>query len=335
MEDYNDLLNLSADDFKENENKKEITRYRIDAKSGSNNVYTSIVRFIPWWKNPKESIKSKWTGWLVDPDTDEGRYIDCPSSVGKKSIIQDVYWKLKKSDSVAEQELSKVFSRRQQFASLVQVIEDKQRPELVGKILVYTYGVKIHKKLMAIMQPKAGTPQIPFDLFLAKPFLFEVTLVSGFNNYDECVWLDEKVGINIDGKQYTEKTKENVEKIVKYLEENSPNLDAYGYREWDEDTNEFVMRVIRNTIPKGKLVEQIEKKMGNTPTKTSSQVNSSENNLSKKEKIKKEIIEEENIEETIKEDSKEKEDLNFEDLNFKDLNFEDNSDLDKDLYDEL
>ena len=258
MSDLNSIFSLSANDFKEDEPKM-IERYKIDAKQGTDNVYTSLVRFIPWWKNPKESIKSKWTSWLEDPDTGEGRFVDCPSSIGKKSILQDIYWKLKKSDNVAEQELSKKFSRRQQFASLVQVIRDEHRPELNGKIFVYQYGVKIHKKLMGEMKPKYGAPKMPFDVFDGRPFLFQVTLVSGYNNYDECKFIDVEEPLKAGDELITEKTPENLEKIKAWLEKESPDLDKYGYQEWTSDTYDFVMRVVRNTVPKGRIVESIEK----------------------------------------------------------------------------
>jgi hypothetical protein len=258
MEDYNDIFSLSAEDFKE-EDKKPVERYRVDAKQGTDNVYTSVVRFLPWWKNSKESIKNKWTCWLEDPDTDDGMYVDCPSSIGKKSILQDIFWKLKKSDSIADQELSKKFSRRQQFASLVQVIKDDHHPELNGKVLVYQYGVKVHKQIMGEMKPKYGTPHVPFDVFEGRPFLFQVTLVSGFNNYDECKFVDAEEPVKIGDDLITEKSPENLKKLVEWLKETSPDLDSYGYREWTNDTNDFVMKVVRNTVPKGKIIESIEK----------------------------------------------------------------------------
>jgi len=166
---------------------------------------------------------------------------------------------LKKSDSIAEQELSKKFSRRQQFASLVQVIKDDHHPELNGKVLVYQYGVKIHKQLMGEMKPKYGTPHVPFDVFDGRPFLFQVTLVSGFNNYDECKFVDAEEPVKIGDVAITEKTPENLQKLVEWLKDVSPDLDAYGYRPWTENTNDFVMKVVRNVVPKGRIIESIEK----------------------------------------------------------------------------
>lgn len=256
MENLNDIFNLSIDDFK-TEDRKETTNYKPDANSGRDGVYKSVVRFLPWHGNPKKSVMQKWSCWLTNPLTEESKMVDCPSSIGKKSILQDMFWKLKKSESVAEQKLSENFSRRQVFASLVQIIKDDNRPELVGKIAIWKYGVKVFNKIQAEMKPEFGKPHIPFDLFEGKPFFVHITKVAGFNNYDNCRFLDEKLPITIDG-QKMEKSEGDLAKIIEFLKA-SPDLSTYDYREWDEDTNTFVNDVIRNSVPGGRLVESVEK----------------------------------------------------------------------------
>lgn len=256
MENLNDIFNLSVDDFK-TEDKKETTLYKPDANSGRDGVYKSVVRFLPWHENPKKSVMQKWSCWLTNPNTEESKMVDCPSSIGKKSILQDMYWKLKKSESVAEQKLAENFSRRQVFASLIQVIKDDNRPELVGKIMIWKYGVKIYNKIQAEMKPEFGKPHIPFDLFEGKPFLCHITKVAGFNNYDNCRFLDEKVPVTIDGVKM-EKNEGDLTKIMAFLK-TSPDLKTYDYRDWDENLETFVNDVIRNTVPGGRMIESVEK----------------------------------------------------------------------------
>ena len=94
------------------------------------------------------------------------------------------------------------FSRRQRFASLVQIVKDDNNPEMVGKIMVWPYGVKIFNKLQAEMKPEFGKPHIPFDLFEGKPFLVHITQVAGYNNYDNSRFLDEKMPVIIDGEKW-------------------------------------------------------------------------------------------------------------------------------------
>jgi hypothetical protein len=198
----------------------------------------------------------KWSSWLTNPATNESKMVDCPSTVGQKSVLQDLYWKFKKSDSVAEQRLADNFSRRQRFASLVQIVKDDNNPEMVGKIMVWPYGVKIFNKLQAEMKPEFGKPHIPFDLFEGKPFLVHITQVAGYNNYDNCRFLDEKMPIIVDGEKM-EKTQESLTKIKAYLE-TSPDLSAYDFQEWNQATEDFVNEVIRNTVPGGRMIESVE-----------------------------------------------------------------------------
>jgi hypothetical protein len=258
MENLNDIFNLSVDDFKETEKTSSYTRniFKPESKSGKDGIYKAVVRFLPWHKDVKKSVMKKWSCWLTNPADDQSKMVDCPSTVGKKSILQELFFKYKKSDSVAEQKLSEKFSRRQRFASLVQILKDDNNPENVGKIMVWPYGVKIYNKLQAEMNPEYGKPHIPFDLFEGKPFAVHITLVAGYNNYDNCRFLDEKSPIVIDG-QKMEKNQASLDKIKEYLE-TSPDLGAYDYQEWDQQTEDFVNEAIRNTVPGGRIIEKVE-----------------------------------------------------------------------------
>jgi hypothetical protein len=258
MENLNDLFNLKADDLVQKSESKTTDIYKPTADKGKEGVYSAVVRFLPWHENPKKSIMKKWTCWLVDPLTDKGKYVDCPSSAGEKSVLQDMYWKLKKSDSVAEQNLSQNFSRRQSMAALVQIVKDDNNPGLVGKVMVWPFGVKIYNKIQEQMQPEFGTPHIPFDLFEGKPFHIKVTKVAGYNNYDNCRFLDNPHLLKIEDKEM-DKTPENMTTIVNFLKEASPNLAKYDFQPWDTDMAAYVNNVIANTVPGGRIAEGVMK----------------------------------------------------------------------------
>jgi len=256
MENLNDLFNLQANDLVQKSESTKTDIYKPTADKGKEGVYSAVVRFIPWHDNPKKSIMKKWTCWLVDPLTDKGQYVDCPSSVGQKSALQDMYWKLKKSDSVAEQKLAQNFSRRQSMASLIQIIKDDNNPDMVGKIMVWPYGIKIYNKIQDVMQPEFGTPHIPFDLFEGKAFHIKIKKVAGYNNYDDCKFLDNPAPITVEGQAMT-KSQENMAKIVEYLKDASPDLNKYDFQAWTEDTTAYVNTVIQNTVPGGRMVAQV------------------------------------------------------------------------------
>lgn len=257
MENLNDIFNLSLDDFKEPEKTSGSRNiFKPEAKAGKEGIYKAVVRFLPWHKDVKKSVMRKWSCWLTNPGSNESKMVDCPSTIGKKSVLQDLFWKFKKSDSVAEQKLADNFSRRQRFASLVQIVKDDNAPENVGKIMAWPFGTKIYNKLQAEMKPEFGKPHIPFDLFEGKPFFVHVTTVAGFNNYDNCRFLDEKLPITIDGEQM-QKTPEDLQKIKTFLE-TSPDLNAYDYQEWDQSIDDFVQGVIANTVPGGRIAASID-----------------------------------------------------------------------------
>src|SRR5690606_12607864 len=124
---------------------------------------------------------------------------DCPSTVGKKSIIADTYWKLKKSPSAADQKLADGFSRKEYFYALVQIVRDKQHPEFEGKIKVMRFGATIDNKIKSEMEPDYGKPCIPFDLFEGKLFALHITKKGDWNNYELCKFIGEPEPIKIDG----------------------------------------------------------------------------------------------------------------------------------------
>jgi hypothetical protein len=255
MNDLNDIFNLSLDDFKE-EKKKSYSTFKPEANSGKDGVYKAVVKFVPWHKDVKKSIMKKWSTWMVNPADNSGKSVDCPSTIGKKSIIQDLYWKFKKSDSVAEQKLAENFSRREKYASLVQIVKDDNNPDNVGKIMVWSYGSKIYNKLQAELKPEYGKPHNPFDLFESKPFIVHVTKVAGYNNYDNCKFAEERTAIVIDGDTMS-KTQKDMEIIKNYLNE-SPDLSLYDYQEWTAETEAFVNDVIANVVPSGRIQSELE-----------------------------------------------------------------------------
>lgn len=246
MEDYNALFEPGVEVKKETSGP--VDEYRPSAQKGKNNIYQAIIRFVPWWKNPKyESIKEKWSCWLVDPVTEQGRSIDCPTSVGKPSPLQDMYFKCKNSDNAMLREKMNVFSRRKTYASLVQIIKDDNNPELEGKILNWKYGVKIHEKIDAELKPVIGEKHDPFDLIQGKAFALVITKVSGFNNYDQSKFVDKRIPLVIpdaEGNLKTITADTDKKTVFEYVKEHSADLDKYNYREWDQDIADYVNRVI-------------------------------------------------------------------------------------------
>lgn len=285
-----DIFNMQIDNIVKEDKKGEYEVYKPSAKDGKDNNYKAIIRFIPWYKEVNKSIIDKWTVWLTNADTEESRYIDCPSTVGEPSILQKLFFDLRNSPNANERELSQNFGRRQVFHSLIQIINDQNNPDLNGKIKVFKYGKKIYDRIKSVLKPQEGMEEESnniFDPFDARAFLLNIKIVAGFNNYDDSIFVSKVSPIIIDGKS-VEKKKEMYPKIIKFLEENSPDLSKYDYKPWDEDTKEFVFDAIKSIIPPGKILESLFKK---TSLKEPAIVKKAEKDLRHTKKI--EIIEKE------------------------------------------
>lgn len=230
--------------------------YKPYPENGKDGVYKSLIRFLPNVENPAKSKIHKYYVYLKDPSSGEGFSADCPSTVGKKSILKDIFWKLKNSHSAADQELAKTFSRKEDYYSLIQIIQDKNNPELEGKIMIFKFGRKINDMLEAQLQPEYGAPCNPFDLFEGKEFSLNVRKVGEWNNYDLCSFVGEKSPIKVNGKPM-EKNKQDMDTILSYLNEGPKNLTSFDYKDWDDDLTNKVMSVIRNSVPEQRVVNEV------------------------------------------------------------------------------
>ena len=139
--------------------------YKVSHKDGKNGIYQSIVRFIPWVKNPARCIVDKQVSWVKNPVSGKGMYIDDPRSIGEFSPVTDMFFQFynTKSDQFIDF-AKKNLSSKLQYASLVQIIKDDQHPELVGQIKVFVYGKKIWQMLYDEEHPTDGVtmPNNPF-----------------------------------------------------------------------------------------------------------------------------------------------------------------------------
>lgn len=258
MEDNFDIFNLDNEAFVKQEVKRDEDEfiYKPYPELGKDGVYKSLVRFLPNITNPKKSKIHQYYVWLKDPVDGANHKAICPSTVGKKSILKDLYWKLKNSASARDQEISKAFSRKEDFYSLIQVVKDSNRPDLEGKIMILKFGRKVNDLIEQQIKPEFGNPSNPYDLFEGKNFGIHVRKVGEWNNYDLCQFVGERMPLMIDG-QPVEKTEEGREMVTKYLKTGPLDLDKYDYNDWSEEETDKIMRIIRNTIPDGRMVSEI------------------------------------------------------------------------------
>jgi len=235
---------------------KDLEFYKPYPEDGKDGVYKSLIRFVPNVYDPLVSKIHKYYVYLSDPVSGNSFSVDCPSTVGKKSVLKDIFWKLKNSNSAADKELSKKFARKEDFYSIIQIIQDKNKPELEGKLMLFKYGKKLNDFIEAQLKPEYGSPSNPFDLYAGREFAVNVRKVGDWNNYDMCSFVGDPCSIKIEGIQM-QKNNEDMNKITEYLNSGPKNLASFVYKDWDDETTEKVMAVIRNTIPDERVISDI------------------------------------------------------------------------------
>lgn len=251
---------------------KNSDEYSVSYKEGKGGVYKSIVRFIPYYANPDKNIMQKNTTYVTDPISGRGMVVDDPRTVGQFSPCTDMFFKFynTKVDAFVQYG-KKTFSGRTQYASLVQILQDEQHPDLVGQIKVFKYGQKIWEKLYAEEHPQIGQGINPFNPIYGRYFCITCVEKSGFNNYDQSTFLDNKnaAGQSVNGMWYKnpatnsfEVVTENTDQqaVFDYLASNSPDLSAYDYHQWTSEQEAFVNNVLKISaeyLRTGKIQENL------------------------------------------------------------------------------
>ena len=186
-------------------------------------------------------------------------YYDCNKNHESDCPICTEYWKLYNSNNGIDKEKSKLLKRSTKYYSYVQIIEDEQHPELVGKIMVYAYGFTIKAKINSERHGEVtGKPCKVFNLADGKDFRLIIKEKGGYANYDMSAFLDvsaikifnEKSGkfmlaptykdsddnIIIGDEKNPEKTKKIHSKILNFLNSKTVKLDEYSAKKWDQET---------------------------------------------------------------------------------------------------
>lgn len=245
-----DIFNLSLDNFKteEKSNKQGSDIYKTDPKLSKDSIYRSLVRFIPNLNNPKNSIIRKFSYWLED-STGAGFYADCPSSTpGNKSIIQDTFWKLFKSESAFEKKQAERMKRKEYYYAYVLIVKDAQRPELENTVQVCRFPRAVKKLIDAQIEPSAEDIEMGveatniFDFFNGKDFSLKVTMKGGYWNYDECKFANSSAPLKLNGSVM--ENNEECRKMILSTYEGVPALEDNEFKPWTADQQTKVYNYI-------------------------------------------------------------------------------------------
>ena len=231
--------------------------YKVNFKDGKGGIYESVVRFIPNVADPTKCIMAKQISWVKNPVTQKGIYVDDPRSVGEFSPVVDMFFKCRNTNNAQIQEFGKAhLSTKQQYAALVQIIQDENHPELVGKIKVLRFGKKVWDKLHNEEHPTMGQGYNPFHPIYGRYFHIKCVSQSGFNNFDQSSFIDNRnaQGISMTGFYYEDPAypgqmvpvteNSNQQAVADWLAANSPDLSKYDYQPWTAEQQTFVNEVL-------------------------------------------------------------------------------------------
>ena len=248
MENTFDIFNTSIDDFKPEEKQvAKSSEFKTDPKLSKDSIYRAIVRFVPNIKNPKKSIIKKFSYWL-ELNEGEGFYIDCPSSINDKSIIQDTFWKLFKSESAFDKKQAEHINRKEYYYSYVEIVKDPQRPEMEGTIQILRYPKAVKKLIDAQIQPEAteiemgAEPTNIFDFFNGKDFSIKVTLKGGYWNYDECKFAAAASPISVKGVKMDNNAESR--NLILSMYEGLTELETFDFKPWSDEQRDRVHKFL-------------------------------------------------------------------------------------------
>ena len=248
--------------------------YKVSFKDGKGGIYESIIRFVPWYADPDKSIIAKTVSYVKNPITQQGIYVDDPRTVGSFSPIIDMFFKFYNSGNAVFQDFGKKhLSSKTQYAALVQIIKDDQHPDLVGKIKVFKFGQKLYDKINAEMHPAMGQGVLPYHPIYGRYFYLKCTSQSGFNNFDQSYFFDNKNAQNqilpmgvwymnpATGKMdiCTEQTDQQV--FADYLAANSPDLSRYEYNPWTSEQERHIndaLKIMADYMQTGSLQSNLQ-----------------------------------------------------------------------------
>lgn len=262
-----DLFNVTVPIGENAENNSaNANEFRPKTTKAPNGVYEALIRFIPWAQNPSESLVSKNTAYLTNLKTGQKREVDTyPNSY--QCPVANTFFALRDNANPVLKERANMFSRRQRYAALVQIIQNNIEPALVGKVMVYRFGVKIHRKLTEIQEQSSllsgvgGGSTSPFSLLGAPTFYLKQIKEGGFENVDQSRWIQSTEATAVkcpikgpDGQiqkwiPITEQTlaDANFKQIVTQwlTSDEIPSLEPYKFHEWSDETRNFVSECIK------------------------------------------------------------------------------------------
>lgn len=221
-----------------------IYRPSLDKAVSKRDGYKSVIRFLPNLLNETgetgESALTRLMTYVKMTDAKHkslSGYYDSPKNFDLPCELTNTFFALKNSENPVLIDRSKALNKVTRFYSYVYIVEDKNQPELEGKILIYQYGWKIKEKIKA--EWRAENPERSkcdvFDLAVGKDFELKVVENAGFPNYDSSIFLRNSP-LSVNGKVMPVEDIDGVttiaesvqEKVLKFFLNKEVNIEDFA-----------------------------------------------------------------------------------------------------------
>ena len=128
---------------------RDLNLYKVDLSLTKDKSvgYKSVIRFLPTIEMDGSlgNLYVQKSMHFIDVQEPKifRRYFDSPANFGKQCELSTLYRTLKNSSNARLVENSKCIKWKNYYFAYVQIVEDNQRPDLVGQIMVFKYGKQI------------------------------------------------------------------------------------------------------------------------------------------------------------------------------------------------
>lgn len=163
-------------------------RYWQPVKDSSGKA-DAIIRFLPpppFEGEENTAMVKRYTYGFKGP-TGLWYIENSPSTLGLADPVMEANSLLFNSGTEENKKIASKRKRKTQYISNILVVKHDARKSDEGKVFLYSYGIKVHGKLLDKMNPDDDDVKAwsPFDAYTGANFRLRIRQVEGFPNYDK------------------------------------------------------------------------------------------------------------------------------------------------------
>lgn len=194
----------------------------------------AVIRFLPapegnelpWVRYWDHGFKGPTGQWYIERSL---------TSIGQQDPVSELNSRLWNTGLDEDKETARKQKRRLHYVSNIYVESDPANPQNEGKVFLFTYGKKIHDKIMDVMQPQFADedPINPFDFWEGASFKLKIQNVAGYRNYDKSEFSSQSALKSGD--------EDELEQIYESLHDLNEFTDPKNYKTYEELSNRLAM----------------------------------------------------------------------------------------------